>query len=93
VASPALVAASAFRTNVVRTTFDIAPRAFDWVGYRDALNPRNWTIRRTDGGYAPIAVRVDRLAHSTTFDVVLLSELAPDVDYDVSASAAIEAAP
>jgi hypothetical protein len=93
VASPALIAASSVSTNIVRAAFDIAPRAFDWAGYGDALNPRNWTIRRTDGGYAPIAVRVDRLADSTTFDVVLLSELAPDVDYDVSASAEIEAAP
>lgn len=89
-----MIAAVAVRTNAVRVSFDIAPRALDPAGFRDVLNPRNWTVRRAVGAaYAPIAIRIDPLATPTSFDVVLLSALVPDVEYDVAASPSIEAAP
>ena len=89
-----LIAARAVRTNVLRATFDTAPRALDPSGYGDALNPRNWSLSRATGsGYAPIPVRVDALAATTSFDVTVLCALDADVDYALTAAPTIEAAP
>lgn len=86
-----LVGARAVATNVVRVTFDRAPRAFDPTALHDALNPRNWTVTRLSAAFAPPVIRVDKLDTATTLDLVCLCALDEDVDYDVIASTAIEA--
>lgn len=87
-----LVEIRPIRTNVLRARFDKPPRAFDPSGYHDALNPRNWLIARIGGGFAPPSVRVDAVdGEPRSVDVLLLSDLDPDVEYDVTASSSVEA--
>lgn len=92
--APVLIQLRALRTNVVRARFDVAPRALDSASFHDALNPRNWTVTRLGGGYAPPTVRVEVVDGDVrSVDVFVLSDLSADVDYDVVASAVIEGAP
>jgi hypothetical protein len=91
---PALIAARASSTNTIRATFDTSPRALDPAAFHDALNPRNWSLRALPAGYAPPAVRVDPVAGDPArFDVVFLTALHHDADYELAASLAIEPAP
>jgi hypothetical protein len=79
---------------VIGAIFDAAPRALDPAAFHDSLNPRNWSLRALPAGYAPPAVRVDAVAGDPRrFDVVFLTALHPDADYELTASPAIEPAP
>ncbi len=92
--SPALVAARASRSNALRVAFDVAPRALDPAAFHDALNPRNYALRALCSGYAPPAVRMEAdAADPKLFEVVLLTALHPDAEYDLTASPTIEPAP
>jgi hypothetical protein len=94
VSSPALIAARASRSNAVRIAFDVPPRALDPAAFHDALNPHNYALRALPSGYAPPAVRVDAdPADAQRFEVVFLTSLHPDADYDLTASPTIEPAP
>jgi hypothetical protein len=88
-----LVGVRAIATNVARATFDRSPRAFDPTALHDALNPRNWTVARLGGGFAPPVVRVDKTGATSTLDLVFLNALDEGADYDVVALSAIEAVP
>lgn len=91
---PALIAARASRSNAIRASFDAPPRALDPAAFHDALNPRNWTLRALPSGYAPPAARVDAdAADAKRFEVVFLTALHADADYDLTASPMIEPAP
>ena len=91
---PALIAARASSSNSIRASFDAPPRALDPAAFHDALNPRNWSLRALPAGYAPPAVRVDAdAADPKRFELVFLTALHADADYDLTASATIEPAP
>jgi hypothetical protein len=91
---PSLVVARPYRSNAIRASFDAPPRALDPAAFHDALNPRNWSLRALPSGYAPPAIRVDPDATDPKrFDLVFLTSLHPDADYDLTASLTIEPAP
>ncbi len=91
---PVLTRLRATRTNALRASFDVAPRALDQAAFHDALNPRNWAVTRIGGGYAPPVVRAEVVdGELRSIDLYLLSDLAPDAEYDVLASGGIEVAP
>lgn len=91
---PALIAARASRSNALRIAFDVAPRALDPAAFHDALNPRNYALRALPSVYAPVVVRVDAdTADVKRFELVFVTALHPEAEYDLAASPTIEPAP
>jgi hypothetical protein len=89
-----MISVRASRSNAIRASFDSPPRALDPAAFHDALNPRNWSLRGLPAGYAPPAVRVDAdPTDPKLFEVVFLTSLHPDADYDLTASPTIEPSP
>lgn len=83
------------RTNCLRATFAVAPKAFDSEGAHDARNPANWTLTRLgSSGFCPAIQRIDAVTDppSLAVDLWLRGEMQPGVAYELLALTAIEVA-